>query len=62
MVPYAAFGRPKHGAVLRTVAGEYFHVAIIHLYRDADFQGPFRLGDDCLSVGIQIDQLTSLFP
>ena len=61
MIPYAAFGRSQDGAVLRTIAGEYLHMAIIHLHRDADFQSTFRLRDDSLSVGIQVDQLASFF-
>ena len=61
MIPHAALHRPQYRAVLGTVAGEYFYMAVIHLYRDADFQSTFRLGDNSLSVGIQINQFACFF-
>ena len=59
MITDAAFGRAHNCAVLAAIAGKYFGSAVIHFYRNGNFQSSFRAGNNCRRIRVKLHNLNS---
>ena len=59
MITDAAFGRAHNCAVLAAVTGKYFGSAVIHFYRNGNFQSSFRAGNNCRRIRVKFHNLNS---